>query len=84
MTAFSQLARPFPQCVRHQCGLQEWAHPALAHPALAHSASSAAIDLLFLTAVSEVTQKRPELKGKVMGLNNEKKREIDTILLVRL
>ena len=32
----------FPQCVRHQCGLQERAHPALAHPA-----SSAAINLPF-------------------------------------
>ena len=35
----------FPQCVRHQCGLQERAHPALAHPVLAHPASSAAINV---------------------------------------
>ena len=32
----------------------------------------------------EATQKRLEPKGKVMGLNNERKKEIDLILLVRL
>ena len=44
MTAFSQLACPFP----HQCGLQERAHPALAHPA-----SSAAINVRFPTLRGE-------------------------------
>jgi len=32
----------------------------------------------------EVTQKRLESERKVIGLNNERKREMDFILLVRL
>jgi len=34
--------------------------------------------------LSEVTQERPEYTDEVMGLDNERKREIDTILLVPL
>ena len=62
---FSELACPLTSAYVCLCG----------HGVRAHPASSAAIKLPFPTPRSEVTPKRPELKRKVMGPTNERKRE---------
>jgi len=38
----------------------------------------------YQAVLSEVAQKRPEMQCKVMGLDNEREREIDSILLACL